>query len=64
MVSVTTTWIVNLWVIYEAVKRFFQPNKIESGWMLVFSVVSLVFQMINMRILASKAESTIALENQ
>ena len=56
VVSVTTTWIVNLWVIYEAIKRFFEPNQVYEGWMLVFSVVTLLCQIINVRILASKTE--------
>merc|ERR1712051_37830 len=53
MVSVSTIWIMTVWLLIEATMRFFEPPQVMGDKMLLIAVISLVFNLIQMKILHS-----------
>ena len=39
-------WIMTVWLLYEATKRFFDPHEIEGLIMVIVAVISLIFNLI------------------
>ena len=46
MVSVSTIWIMTIWLFIEATMRFFAPPEVVGGKMLIIAVLSLIFNLI------------------
>ena len=53
LVSVASIWIMTVWLLIEATKRFFEPPKVKGDVMLVVAVMGLIFNLIQMKILHS-----------
>lgn len=53
MVSVASIWIMTVWLFVEATARFFEPVQVIGGKMLLIAVLSLVFNLIQIKILHS-----------
>lgn len=53
LVSISVIWIMTLWLVGEATKRFFEPPQVKGAIMLVVAVMGLFFNLIQMRILHS-----------
>lgn len=51
LISVATMWIMTVWLVYEATKRFFDPPEIEGLIMIIVAVISLIFNLIQISIL-------------
>lgn len=54
LASIFFIWGVTLWLVYEATARIFNPQMIDGRMMLIFSMVGLVFNLVQMSILHSK----------
>lgn len=53
LLSVWIIWGVTAWLVFEATMRFYHPQKIEGQVMLATSVIGLVFNLIQIKILHS-----------
>jgi len=53
LVSVSSIWIMTVWLLFEATKRFFQPPQVKGDLMLAVAVMGLIFNLIQMKILHS-----------
>ena len=53
LVSVASIWIMTVWLVGEATKRFFEPPQVQGGIMLIVAVMGLIFNLIQMKILHS-----------
>lgn len=53
MISISVIWIMTIWLLAEATKRFFQPPKVQGGIMLIVAVLGIFFNLIQMKILHS-----------
>lgn len=53
LVSVCSIWIMTIWLLVEATKRFFMPPEVEGDVMLIVAVMGLIFNLIQMKILHS-----------
>ena len=53
MISISVIWIMTIWLLGEATKRFFEPPQVKGGIMLVVAIMGLFFNLIQMRILHS-----------
>ena len=53
LVSVSTIWIMTVWLLGEATKRFFQPPQVKGDLMLIVAIMGLIFNLIQMKILHS-----------
>ena len=53
LVSVSSIWIMTIWLLAEATKRFFVPPQVKGDIMLIVAVMGLVFNLIQMKILHS-----------
>ena len=53
MVSVASIWIMTVWLFIEATKRFFEPPQVVGGTMLCVAILSLIFNLIQIKILHS-----------
>ena len=51
VVSLSSIWIMTIFLLGEATKRFFQPPQVNGNLMLPISVMGLVFNLIQMKIL-------------
>lgn len=51
--SLLTIWLMAAWLVYEATFRFFDPPEIMGGIMLSVAILSLVFNLIQIKILHS-----------
>jgi len=51
VVSLSSIWIMTIFLLGEATKRFFIPNVVNSNLMLPISVMGLIFNLIQMKIL-------------
>lgn len=51
MISISVIWIMTIWLVGEATKRFFMPPQVKGGIMLVVAIMGLFFNLIQMRIL-------------
>lgn len=46
LVSISVIWIMTLWLIGEATKRFFEPPQVKGLTMLIVAVMGLIFNLI------------------
>lgn len=46
LISISVIWIITVWLVAEATKRFFQPPKVLGGIMLVVAIMGLFFNLI------------------
>ena len=53
LVSVSSIWIMTIWLLVEATKRFFEPPQVQGDVMLIVAVMGLIFNLIQMKILHS-----------
>ena len=53
LVSVSTIWIMTVWLLVEATKRFFEPPQVKGDLMLIVAIMGLIFNLIQMKILHS-----------
>ena len=53
IVSVATIWVMTVWLFIEATMRFFEPPQVVGGKMLTIAVMSLIFNLIQIKILHS-----------
>ena len=53
LVSVSTIWIMTIWLLVEATQRFFEPPRVKGDLMLIVAVMGLIFNLIQMKILHS-----------
>jgi len=53
LVSVSSIWIMTGWLLCEATKRFFEPPQVQGDIILIVAVMSLIFNLIQMKILHS-----------
>ena len=51
MVSITTIWVMTVWLFMEATMRFFVPPQVVGDKMLIIAVLSLIFNLIQIQIL-------------
>lgn len=59
VVSLSSIWIMTIFLLGEATKRFFQPNMVNSTLMLPISIMGLIFNLIQMKILEQDEPETI-----
>jgi solute carrier family 30 (zinc transporter), member 2 len=59
VVSLSSIWIMTIFLLGEATKRFFIPNVVNSNLMLPISVMGLIFNLIQMKILHHDEPETI-----
>lgn len=59
VVSLSSIWIMTLFLLGEATKRFFQPNMVNSQLMLPVSIMGLIFNLIQMKILHQDEPETV-----
>ena len=53
LVSVSTIWIMTVWLLFEATQRFFEPPQVKGDLMLIVAIMGLIFNLIQMKILHS-----------
>lgn len=53
LISISVIWVMTLWLLGEATKRFFEPPQVKGKIMLVVAVMGLIFNLIQMKILHS-----------
>ena len=53
LISVATIWVMTVWLVVEATNRLFEPPKVLGGRMLLVAIASLIFNLIQMKILHS-----------
>jgi zinc transporter 2 len=46
MISISVIWIMTIWLVIEATKRFFMPPQVKGGIMLVVAIMGLFFNLI------------------
>lgn len=59
VVSLSSIWVMTIFLLGEATKRFFVPNMVNSNLMLPISVMGLIFNLIQMKILHQDEPETI-----
>lgn len=59
VVSLSSIWIMTMFLLGEATKRFFVPNMVNSSLMLPISIMGLIFNLIQMKILEQPEQETI-----
>ena len=53
MISISVIWIMTIWLLVEATKRFFEPPKVQGNIMLIVAIMGIGFNLIQMKILHS-----------
>jgi hypothetical protein len=53
MISIATIWVMTIWLLVEATERFFTEPEVKGDVMLIVAVLSLIFNLIQMKILHS-----------
>ena len=53
MISISCIWVMTVWLLVEATKRFFEPPQVKGDIMLIVAVMGLIFNLIQMKILHS-----------
>ena len=51
IVSLSSIWIMTVFLLGEATKRFFEPPQVQANLMLPISIMGLIFNLIQMKIL-------------
>lgn len=51
--SIAVIWLITLWLIVEATSRFFEPPIVKGNIMFIVAIISLIFNLIQMKILHS-----------
>lgn len=46
LVSVSSIWVMTVWLVGEATKRFFEPPQVKGDMMLIVAVMGLIFNLI------------------
>ena len=46
LVSVSTIWIMTIWLLVEATNRFFEPPRVKGDLMLIVAIMGLIFNLI------------------
>lgn len=59
VVSLSSIWVMTIFLLGEATKRFFVPPQVNSQLMLPISIMGLIFNLIQMKILDQPEQETI-----